>query len=72
MFSPCFFYQPSLKRDLSDDTDFERQGSTGQQLQTVGIEETSMPNIASSSFSIKLKSKIGSNHFKMFNFLLCL
>ncbi|CAF1499533.1 unnamed protein product, partial [Adineta ricciae] len=46
----------SLKRDLSDDTDFERQGSTGQQLQTVGIEETSIPNIASSSFSIKLKS----------------
>ncbi|UJR28934.1 hypothetical protein I4U23_010152 [Adineta vaga] len=45
-----------LKRDLSDDNDFERHGSTGQQLQTVGIDETSIPNIAASTFSIKMKN----------------
>jgi hypothetical protein len=45
-------------RDLSDETDIDRQGS--QQLQTLGTDDvpTTTTNIGSSSFSIKLKRKI--------------
>jgi hypothetical protein len=42
-------------RDLSDETDLDRQGS--QQLQTLGTDDAPTTNIGSSSFSIKLKSK---------------
>ncbi|CAF4405558.1 unnamed protein product, partial [Adineta steineri] len=45
----------TLLRDLSEDADLDRQGSTSQQLQAVGTDEASTPNIASSTFSMKLK-----------------
>jgi len=48
-----------LNRDLSDDADVERPGVTSPQLQTFGTDDaTTTTNIASSTFSIKLKSKI--------------
>ncbi len=48
----------TLNRDLSDDAELDRQGSTGQQLQTLGTDDAPpTTNMASSTFSIKLKSK---------------
>jgi hypothetical protein len=48
----------TLNRDLSDDGELDRQGSTGQQLQTVGTDDAPpTTNLASSTCSIKLKSK---------------
>ena len=47
----------TLNRDLSDDTDVDRLGSTGQQLQTLGTDDAQTTNIAASTFSIKSKSK---------------
>jgi hypothetical protein len=46
-----------LNRDLSDDADLDRRGSTSQQLQTVGTDDAVTTNITSSTFSIKIKSK---------------
>ncbi|CAF0720544.1 unnamed protein product [Adineta steineri] len=48
----------TLLRDLLEDADLDRQSSTSQQLQAVGTDEASTPNIASSTFSMKLKSDI--------------
>jgi hypothetical protein len=49
--------QASLNRDLSDDADLDRHGSTGQQLQTLGTDEAPSITIGTSTSSIKLKSK---------------
>ncbi len=46
-----------MNRDLSDDADLDRRGSTSQQLQTVGTDDAVTTNITSSTFSIKIKSK---------------
>lgn len=54
---PFDFLKNLLNRDPSDDMDIDRQGSTGQQLQTLGTDEGASTNIASSLSSIKLKSK---------------
>ena len=51
-----FLVQTTLNRDPSDETDLDRNGSTGQQLQTVGTDDAPT-NVGASTFSIKLKSK---------------
>ncbi|CAF0992403.1 unnamed protein product [Rotaria sordida] len=45
-----------LNRDLSDDADLDRHGSTSQPLTTYGTDDAPVTNTTSSTFSIKLKS----------------
>ncbi|CAF3522158.1 unnamed protein product [Rotaria socialis] len=45
-----------INRDLSDDADLDRHGSTSHQITTNGVEETPATVTASSTFSIKLKN----------------
>ena len=50
--------QATLNRDMSDDTDLDRHGSNGQQLQATGTEDNLSANMAASTSSVKLKGKV--------------